>query len=203
MISDRIRQQFEFIKEIDALKSVYRQSFVISGYKRENDAEHSWTLAMLCIVLHEYAIESINLSKVLKMVLIHDIVEIDAGDTFAYDEEAIKTKRDREFKAADRIFNILPSDQAKEFRAIWDEFEEAKSPEARFATALDRIAPMFLNYSSGGLTWKEHKMDYPRIINKCKADIDNGTKNVWPFIEEFLQDGIKQGFIAPKACSPS
>ncbi len=195
MIPKRLRQQFDFIREIDRLKSVYRQSYVISGEKRENDAEHSWTLAMLCIILSEYAADDMDMCKVLKMALIHDIVEIDAGDTYVYDEEALKNKFEREVKAAERIFNLLPDDQSKEFRSLWDEFEEGTSPEALFATALDRIAPMFLNYASGGSTWKEHKMDYQRIVAKCRNDILRGTEGVWEFVDEFLKDAIEQGLI--------
>ena len=143
---ERLQQQMEFIAEVDKLKKIGRQSYLTDSSRKENDAEHSWHLAMMAIFLSEYAKEEVDVLHVISMVLIHDLVEIDAGDTYAYDTEGNKSKRAREEKAAERIFNILPEDQAKKVRDLWEEFEANETPEANFANALDRVQPIMLNH---------------------------------------------------------
>src|SRR5262249_50705513 len=149
-MSDRLARQIAFIIEIDKAKQVLRQTLLMDGSRLENDAEHSWHLAVMALLLAEYAGEAVDLLRVLKMVLIHDLVEIDAGDTFVYDVEALATRREREERAADRIFGLLPADVEEEFRALWEEFEAQATPEARFAAALDRLQPLLHNYHTGG-----------------------------------------------------
>src|SRR5688500_561209 len=160
---ERLQQQIQFLIEIDRLKQIFRQSSLMDGSRLENDAEHSWHFAMMALILAEHAKESIDISRVLRMALIHDIVEIDAGDSFVYDDAAMATKTMRELAAAERIFNILPDDQAREIRALWDEFEEQETPEARFAGAIDRLCGLLSNYQSGGGGWKRHNVSAGRI----------------------------------------
>ena len=141
-IAERLKNQLTFIWEIDQLKNIFRQTYLLDENRKENDAEHSWHIAMMAVILQEYANEDVDLLRIIKMMLIHDIVEIDAGDTYCYDEAGNESKRQRELEAADRLFNILPQDQAKEFRALWDEFEARETDEAKFARALDRLQPL-------------------------------------------------------------
>ena len=153
---------------------------------------------MIAITLQEYAKRPIDLIKVLKMVLVHDIVEIDAGDTFVYDEKGYEDKREREVKAADRLFGtILPTEQGAELRELWDEFEAAETAESCFANAIDRIAPMLLNVESGGKTWSEHDMDLERVLAKNKPVIEKGAPELWPYVEEFLKYAVEQKMLRP------
>ena len=156
--NERLLKQMAFIREVDKEKTIFRQTWLTDGTRKENDAEHSWHLAMMAMLLSEYANEKVDVLHVMSMVLIHDLVEIDAGDTYAYDDAGNKTKAKRELAAADRLFNILPEDQAKKLRALWDEFEEAKTPEAKFANTLDKCQPILLNDASGGKSWDEHEV---------------------------------------------
>ncbi len=156
MITDRLKKQLEFMLELDKMKNLYRQTYVLHEDRKENDAEHSWHIAVMAFLLEEYANFPVNTLKVIKMLLIHDVVEIDAGDTYRYDEKGYKTKADREEKAAQRIFGILPEEQKEEFYSLWREFEDCQTNEARFASVLDRIQPMLLNYTKGGTSWQEH-----------------------------------------------
>jgi putative hydrolase of HD superfamily len=158
MDDDRLKKQIAFIEEIDGLKKICRKTLLMDGTRCENDAEHSWHLAVMAMLLCEYSAQHIDLLRVMKMVLIHDIVEIDAGDTYCYDCEGNVDKREREEKAAERLFSILPADQAAELRALWEEFEECKTPEARFAASLDRFQPLLHNYRTQGRSWKEHRI---------------------------------------------
>ena len=162
--NQRLSQQIEFILEIDKLKSIIRRSYIINGQRRENTAEHSWHLAMLAFILHEHANEPVNLLRVLKMVVAHDIVEIDAGDTFLFDTVGAQDKAAREQAAADRLFGLLPDDQAIELRQLWDEFEAQETTDSRFANALDRLIPLLLNYHSGGRTWQENGITGDRVF---------------------------------------
>ena len=155
--SERLRQQIHFLREIDNLKQILRQTVLIKDQRQENDAEHSWHLAMLVMVLSEYSnVSSINLLRTLKMVLIHDLVEIDAGDTFCYDEQGREGKVEREREAAHRIFSILPSEITQEYIDLWEEFEAMETPEAQFAASVDRLQPLLLNLYSEGYAWKKH-----------------------------------------------
>ncbi|MBQ3599793.1 MAG: HD domain-containing protein [Lachnospiraceae bacterium] len=192
---DRLKQQMEFMQEIDKLKNIGRQSYITDGKKKENDAEHSWHLAMMAMLLSEYSNEKIDVLRVMSMVLIHDLVEIDAGDTYAYDTEGNKTKRLREEKAADRIFNILPKDQAKYIRELWEEFEEGKTNEARFALALDRIQPIMLNATSGGRAWEEHHVQLSQILERNKK-VEEGSVDLWKFAKEaYIEPNVLNGKI--------
>lgn len=175
---DRLQRQIAFIAEIDKLKSVLRRNTLIDGSRRENTAEHSWHIGVLAFVLAEHADEPVDALRVVHMLLIHDIVEIDAGDTFCYDEEAGMDKEEREQAAADRLFGLLPDDQAKQFRALWDEFEAAETPEAKFAHALDRLQPVLLNSRSGGGTWKEYDVSFEQVMARNEP-ISRGSKTLW------------------------
>ena len=153
---DRFKQQIEFILEVDKLKHVLRQTILMDKSRQENSAEHSWHIALTVMILSEYAgDEGIDFFRVMKILLVHDLIEIDAGDTYCYDDRGRKDQTEREKAAADRIFNILPPDQARMFRELWDEFEERKTPESRFANALDRVQPFLHNYFTRGITWQE------------------------------------------------
>lgn len=186
-MNERLLRQVEFLAEIDKLKNVLRQTRLIHEDRRENDAEHSWHLALAAIVLAEHANEPIDTAKVIKMVLIHDLVEIDAGDTFCYDYEGAKDKEEREQRAADRLFSMLPGDQGREFRVLWDEFEERKSPEARFAAALDRFQPVLHNLRTGGGTWIRHGITRDQVEER-NAPMAEGSRQLWQYISELLDE---------------
>lgn len=158
MEQDRLTRQLAFILEADRMKNIYRQTLVLHEDRQENDAEHSFHLALMAAILAEHARVPVDVTVVMKMVLVHDIVEIDAGDTYAYDTAGNETKRAREVKAADRLFELLPEDQAEEFRGLWEEFEARETPEAKFANAIDRLQPMMLNYEKGGISWKRRSI---------------------------------------------
>ncbi len=190
----RLHDQLQFIVEIDKLKHVLRQTVLMDKSRRENDAEHSWHLAMMAIVLSEYAAQAVNLVRVLKMVLIHDLVEIDAGDTFCYDEQGAKTQADRERQAADRIFGLLPSDQTGELRSLWEEFEAKQTPDAQFAAALDRIQPVLHNYYTQGGTWKKAGVTVDKVRKRI-APIAQGSPILAQFIDELIQDAVEKGYL--------
>ena len=188
---DRLEKQLQFILEIDRLKSVYRRTYLIDGTRHENSAEHSWHLALLAFTLAEHANGPLDVGKVVKMVLIHDIVEIDAGDTYIYDVQGDKTERER--RAADRIFRILPEDQAQDFHDLWDEFEAAQTPEARFANALDRFIPQLHNYYSQGRSWKEHGITAERVLTR-NVEISHGSITLWEFTQTLIKQASIEGF---------
>ncbi|RZT96329.1 putative hydrolase of HD superfamily [Ancylomarina subtilis] len=191
---DNLLKQVEFIKEIDKIKYIQRKTKLFNSDRHENDAEHSWHLAMMTIVLSEHANEQIDVLKVLKMVLIHDIVEIDAGDTFIYDSVKNHSNTDEELKAAKRIFGMLPTEQAQEFIAIWEEFEEGKTVEAKFAKAMDRFEPLLQNTSNNGGTWSEFNVKYESVYNKKKL-IKEGSKSIWGFAEELINESVENGIL--------
>lgn len=196
---DRLDKQIEFIVEIDKLKKIYRQSFIIGGERMENDAEHSWHLALMGILLSEYAPADegeLDLLRVLKMVLLHDLVEIDAGDTYCYDEEAAQEKITREKKAAERIFNLLPLDQAAEFRSLWDEFEERRTPEALYAAALDRLQPLLLNYYTGGRSWQMHGITLEQVLER-NGPILESSPQLWAYVLKMLEKAVEKGYLKP------
>lgn len=191
----RLEQQINFIVEVDKIKKVQRQTYLSDLSRKENDAEHSWHLGLMCILLSEYANEKIDVLKTLSMVLIHDIVEIDAGDTYAYDEIGNSSKREREVKAAERIFHLLPKDQETYFRELWEEFEAADTPEAKFASALDRIQPTMLNHASGGLSWKEHEVTISQVLNRNLSS-GKGSEILWNYAKEnFIEPNVESGVI--------
>lgn len=191
----RLEKQMKFILEIDKIKKIERQTYLSDCSRKENDAEHSWHLAVMCALLSEYSNEKIDAAKTMTMVLIHDIVEIDAGDTYAYDESGNETKREREVKAAERIFSILPTDQAAYFRALWEEFEAMSTSEAKFALALDKIQPTMLNDASEGMAWREHKVRISQIL-KRNTSTKEGSEQLWKYAKEhFIEPNIEKGTI--------
>ena len=179
----RLEQQIQFLLEIDRLKQIGRQNYLADGSRKENDVEHSWHLAMMALLLSEYANEEVDVLKVMSMVLIHDIVEIDAGDTYAYDMEGRQTQREREEKAAERIFHLLPDDQAAYMRDLWEEFEAKETPEAKFSRALDNLQPMMLNVASGGKSWTEHEVKLSQILERNEIT-PKGSKMLWEYAKE-------------------
>ena len=194
---DRLEQQFQFIQEIDKEKFIGRQTYLSDGQRKENDAEHAWHLALMTILLSDYANENIDVLKTVTMLLIHDIVEIDAGDTYAYDEEAKKTQKDREEKAAERIFGLLPEDQGETFTGLWQEFEEQKTPEARFARTMDNLQPMMLNHVTDGKAWVEHGVYLDQIL-KRNENTDKGSGILWEYAREhFIRPNLEKGRIKP------
>ena len=192
---DHLLNQIEFIREIDKLKYIFRKTKLINSDRPENDAEHSWHLAMMAIVLAGHANEPIDLEKVMKMVLIHDIVEIDSGDVFAYDTTKSHDNFDEELKAARRIFGILPEEQAEEFINLWIEFEEMKTPESKFARALDRLEPLLQNASNNGGTWREFDVNYDKVIEK-KQVIKEGSEELWKFAENLIDESVEKGILS-------
>ena len=192
---ERLDKQFDFIREVDKIKQIFRQSYICDGSRKENDAEHSWHLALMAVILSEYANEEIDVLKVISMVLVHDIVEIDAGDTYAYYSVGNETKRERELSAAERIFNILPKDQALYMRSLWDEFEERVTPEAKFANMLDRVQPLTLNDASEGKAWTEHNVKLSQVINRNKITAE-GSEEVWEYAKNnMIEPNVKTGSI--------
>ena len=195
MDKGRLLKQVEFITEIDKAKQVFRQNVVIGSKRNENDAEHSWHLAVMAMLLLEHSqAKDMDLLKIMKMLLIHDIVEIDAGDTFCYDEQANKDKAQREQKAAERIFNILPKDQARELREIWDEFEAQETAEARFANCLDRFQPLILNKNTNGHTWQKPGVNSKKVLERAKPLKEN-TPKLWEYVNMVIEDSIKEGYL--------
>lgn len=190
---DRLEQQLKFIIEVDMLKSIIRQNYLADGSRKEDDADHSWHLALMCAILAEYANEEIDLLRTMKMLLIHDLVEIDAGDTYAYDTTgAQKSKRERELAAADRIFKLLPEDQAAELRALWDEFEENSTAEAKFASVLDRLQPFLLNMASNGRSWKEHGVTKSQVMGR-NMNNHEGSKVLSDYQYKMILQEVKKG----------
>ncbi|MBE9213325.1 HD domain-containing protein [Plectonema cf. radiosum LEGE 06105] len=191
---DRFNQQLQFIIEIDKLKNVLRQTLLINAERRENSGEHSWHLAMMTMILAEYAPEGTDLFRAMKMSLIHDLVEIDAGDTFCYDVEGNQSKVARELQAATRIFGLLPEEQGKELRLLWDEFEARVTPTAKFAVALDRIQPFIHNQQTGGGTWCIHNINRNQVMKRM-APVEEGTPKLWDFILAEIQNCINKGYL--------
>ena len=194
MKTDKLLQQINFIKEIDKIKYIERKTKLFNSDRNENDAEHSWHLAMMTIVLAEHSDVPIDLLKVLKMVLIHDIVEIDAGDTFIYDTEKNHTNTDEERTAANRIFGMLPKEQADELISIWEEFENGETHEAKFARSMDRFEPLLQNASNNGGTWAEFGVSYDKVYEK-KKDIKEGSSLLWSFAKNLINESVDKGIL--------
>ena len=190
----RFQEQIRFLIEMDKMKNIQRQTYVLSEDRRENDAEHAWHLGLLAMVLHEYANEPVDLTKVLKTVLIHDVVEIDAGDTYAYDEIGNATKTYREQRAADRLFGLLPADLRDEFRTLWEEFEAGCTPEARFAASLDRIQPLMLNYTKRGKSWQEHGITAEQVRSRMEK-VHEGSETLGCFADEIIGLAVHEGIL--------
>ncbi|HEY9879190.1 MAG TPA: HD domain-containing protein [Leptolyngbyaceae cyanobacterium] len=197
-MTQRLQQQIAFIREIDQLKNILRQTLLMDGTRRENSAEHSWHLALMVLTLAEYAPAGVDIEKAIKQLLIHDLVEIDAGDTFCYDATANLNKAEREAQAADRIFGLLPADQGQEIRELWEEFEAQATPTAQFAAALDRIQPLLHNQQTAGGTWKQHGITQEQVMKRMQP-VETGAPALWPFVLQVIEDCVAAGYIAPKA----
>ena len=198
-MNERLEKQIRFILEVDKLKEVFRQTVCTQSRLSENDAEHSWHLCLAVIVLSEHSNSpGLDVLKVLKMCNLHDLVEIDAGDTFAYDTAGRATAHEREALAADRIFSLLPQDQAKEFRSLWDELEEVKTAEAKFAAAVDRFQPCLLNCSTEGSAWKRHGITKDRVIAR-NSPIADGSAALWEATSKLIDDVERAGHINARA----
>ncbi len=190
MESERLERQFDFFREIDKEKFIGRQTYLTGAGRKENDAEHAWHMALL---LSEYANEDIDVLRTISMILIHDIVEIDAGDTYAYDEEGKTTQRERERMAAERLFGLLPDDQGVRFRELWDEFEAAVTPEARFARAMDNIQPLMLNAATDGKAWREHGVHLEQVLGRQERT-KYGSEQLWEYAyETFIRPNVEKG----------
>jgi putative hydrolases of HD superfamily len=195
MTSTRLEQQIRFLVEADKLKEVFRQTLCIQSRRPENDAEHSWHLCLLAIVLAEHAnFPQLDLARVLRMLILHDLVEIDAGDTYAYDQARMADQHAREAVAAERIFGLLPPDQAREFRAVWDEFEERKTPESKFAAAVDRFQPILLGCETGGVSWRQHGITQDRVLAR-NAHIAEGCSPLWDYAVAMIQRAVDAGHL--------
>jgi putative hydrolase of HD superfamily len=192
----RFQKQVEFILEADKLKHTLRRTILMNKSRRENSAEHSWHIALSVLVLSEYAAgKTIDVFRVVKMLLIHDLVEIDAGDTYCYDDQGRQDQAHREEIAADRIFNILPEDQARSFRGLWDEFEARETAESRLANALDRLQPFLLNYFTEGLSWQEHDVQSSQVVSRMQP-VKDGSPFLWNYVKALLDDAVKKGYLS-------
>lgn len=195
MDKERLEKQFDFFREIDKEKFIFRQTHLTDGKRRENDAEHAWHMAIMTILLSEYANEEIDVLKTVTMLLIHDLVEIDAGDTYAYDEEGKKTQHEREEKAAERIFGILPEDQGKKLRELWEEFEAYETKEAKFAHTMDNIQPAMLNAAIDGADWVLHGVQLEQILGRNKKTAE-GSEVLWDYAyQNIIEPNVKKGRI--------
>jgi putative hydrolase of HD superfamily len=191
----RLDQQLGFILEIDKLKSILRQTPITGAERRrENDAEHSWHIAVMASLLAEYAPTAIDVARVTRMLLIHDLVEIDAGDTFAYDVAGYSDKEERELRAAERLFGLLPDDLAAGFRALWDEFEASVTPESCYANALDRLQPLLLNSRTGGGSWRSHHVTRAQVFTRMEP-IRTGAPGLWPVVLAIVEDASERGWL--------
>jgi putative hydrolase of HD superfamily len=190
----RLEQQIEFIKEIDKLKEVYRRSYLLSQTRKENSAEHSWHIALMAMLLSEYSNTEVNLPHVVEMLLVHDIIEIDAGDTYCYDEIGYMDKDRREQQAADRIFSLLPQDQADRLINLWREFEAAETPESKFANSVDRLMPLIHNFNTSGRSWKEHGITKKQVSGRTKK-IAEGSETLWKYAEQSILKAVEEGLL--------
>jgi len=192
MSIERFEKQLAFILEADKEKNIFRQTH-ITGYARsENDAEHAWHMAMMIYLLKEYANEEFDVAKAMMMALIHDIVEIDAGDTYAYDKANLETQKEREEKAADRIYGLLPDEQRDELRALFEEFEEGKTPEAKFARVMDNFQPLILNDSNNGKDWRVHGIKKSQV-EKRQISSKSGSEDIWNYTKQLIENNVKKG----------
>lgn len=195
MTIERLKQQLNFIVEIDRLKQVFRKARLLDKSRYENDAEHSWHQAMMAIILQEHANEKVDITRVVKMNLIHDIVEIDAGDTFAYDTKGYEDKEEREEAAAQRIFGLLPQEQFDEVYQLWKEFEACETPEAKFANALDRFQPLLHNYYTEGYTWKKYGISAEQVLQRNQHKIEEGSDAIWRYAQQLITDAIEKEYL--------
>lgn len=192
--SDRLSRQLDFIREIDRLKTVLRRTLILDRSRRENSAEHSWHIALMAVVLAEHSAEPVDVARVVQMLLVHDLVEIDAGDTFVYDTTASRDKDEREERAAERLFGLLPADQAAEVRSLWEEFEARATPEARFAAAIDRLSPVLHNCATEGHTWRENGVVHEQVL-AVNRHIADGAPALWRHVERLLDEAVAKGHL--------
>jgi putative hydrolase of HD superfamily len=192
MASDRFKKQMGFVVEMDNLKRVLRQTILTDRSRRETSAEHSWHLGVMALILSEYAESDVDLLRVLKMVLVHDLVEIDAGDTYCYDPVETQDQAEREKKAADRLFGLLPEDQTQELKGLWKEFEARQTAEARFAAALDRLQPILQNYQTEGAMWKKNGISRGQVVARNQP-MEDGSPRLWGYVVQLLDDAVKKG----------
>lgn len=193
---EKLQKQIKFAIVIDEMKNIFRRNLIIDGSRRENDAEHSWNLAMLAMLFEEYSTEKVDLEKVLKIALVHDLIEVYAGDTFAYDAKGNEDKLQREIESANKLFGILDPVQGAEIRALWDEFEAKETPESKYANAIDRIQPLINNYMTNGHTWKEGDVHAPQIYKRMDI-IRTTTPALWPIVEGIITTSIEIGILKP------
>jgi len=191
-----LARRIRFALEADRLKAVLRRTRLVDGSRLENSAEHSWHVALLAVLLRDAAPDGVDHARVLRMLLVHDLVEVDAGDTFCYDADANLGREDREQAAAARLFGILPAEQARELAALWEEFEAAESPDARFAAALDRFQPLLLNFHGGGGSWREHAITRAQVLRRMDP-IREGAPALWPLVLDVVDRSCQAGWIAP------
>lgn len=192
MDRERWDRQVDFILEIDREKQIERQTHICGYSRREGDAEHAWHMALMAWLLQEYSNQPVDIAKTMVMILIHDLVEIDAGDTYAYDEEANRTKEEREKKAAERIFGLLPEDQGEKLRQLWEEFEAYETPEARFAHTMDNFQPLLLNDYNEGKDWTGHQVRISQVLKRNEYT-ENGSSQIWEYMKELLEKNVAQG----------
>jgi len=196
MTTDRLARQLEFLLEVDRLKGIGRQSYVLGGERKENSAEHSWHVALMAVVLAEHAPETIDLVRVVRMLLVHDLVEIDAGDAYFYDEAANEAKPELELAAAERIFGLLPADQANDLRAAWEEFEVCETPEARFAKSMDRLMPLLHNHYTQGRSWLEHGISREQVHTRFLGDMEHASPAFYELAVSLIDDAVEKGWLA-------
>ena len=195
--SDRFKRQVEFLLEVDRLKHTFRQTILLDRSRRENSVEHSWHIALSVMIFSEYAdMDGIDLCRVIRMLLVHDLVEIDAGDTYCYDEQGRADQHERERRAADRIFGLLPADQAVEFRHLWDEFEDAHTAEAHYAHAMDRFQAFLHNYFTQGQMWQQHGIRRHQVIRRMQP-VERGAPLVWAYVSTLIEDAVARGYLLP------
>ena len=190
----RLKQQIDFLKEVDKLKNIVRRNYLCDGSRFENTAEHSWHLALMVMTLAEHANNEIDVLKTILMLLIHDLVEIDAGDTYCYDSAGNETKAKREKKAADRIFGLLPCDQREFYHQLWQEFEERETPESQFANAVDRLMPLIQNVETGGQTWQKNHIVETQVRETC-LPIKDGSATLWQHVELLIKSSVAKGIL--------
>jgi putative hydrolase of HD superfamily len=194
--SERFKSQIEFILEVDKLKQIQRRTTLLDGSRQENSAEHSWHIALIVLILSEYAEQdNLDLLQVIKLLLVHDLVEIDADDTYCYDAVGGQDQKEREMKAADRIFNILPPDQAGSFRTLWDEFEARETAESRLANAVDRLQPLLHNYFTRGHTWQKHGIQRKQVVSRMQP-INEVSSLLWDYVLNLIDDAVRKGYLA-------
>jgi putative hydrolase of HD superfamily len=201
-MKEKLKKQLDFLIEIDKMKNILRQTLLMDKSRQENDAEHSWHFALMALTLFEYTnLQNVDINRVIKMALLHDLVEIYAGDTFAYDVKGNEGKDEREAESADRLFSMLPEEQSNEFRSLWEEFDRMETPDAMYASAIDRLEPFISNYMTDGYTWVLHKVSVENVYKRMEP-IRLVLPDVWEFVETVIKDSCEKGYIASETGIP-